>query len=240
MKMRQSILMSGLVVCCLNAHAIDATKGMIENCDWTPLQLSIAPPAQLFSSSTKVLGLRFNLLMGYNCKVTGLDVGTLFNLTDDLKGIQFSFCNQAAGFIGVQLGCFNTGGFVGPPYMSQPPTRHIDVPTHSRGIQVGVVNHIGRREPFFDPTETAVCLFSGLQLGLFNSGDGISGVQIGVRNEADDIKGIQIGIRNYAHNLHGVQIGLLNTAENGAWVCPHGLLGPEIDKIGLPIVNAVF
>jgi len=266
MKMKQTILMSGLSLCCLTVQAVDATRGLIDSCDWAPIQLSIAPPAQLFSSDTRVYGLRLNLLMGYNSEMSGIDIGSLFAQADWMSGIQVSFWNQAETFVGIQLGAFNSGGFVGPPFLSEKQkerftvgshssaikvgvkgsvfpkreTERLVVGSHSSGIQIGVVNSIGRREPFFDSSSAPLCSLSGLQLGGFNSAGELAGIQIGLRNEADNVRGVQIGLRNYARNLHGVQIGLLNTAENGFWINTRGCLGPDIDQLGVPIVNVAF
>jgi hypothetical protein len=132
---------------------------------WTPLQLGIAGDAlQLFPPSTRVYGLRLNLLYSRNISVTGFDLGiygwansadavqvNLANVVQDqMNGIEAGLYNSAGSFAGFQAGLFN--------YVKHDAT----------GIQVGLFN-------FSDS-------ISGFQIGLLNRTISMQGLQIGLIN----------------------------------------------------------
>jgi len=233
--------------------------------DWTPIQVSLCPPAQLFRAQTPVYGLRLNLLVGYNAEVAGLDMG-FANYADDVTAVQVGLMNGARRFAGIQLGLANfAGGCSAIGEVHFPPVSSVtdtDQSVRLRGVQIGLFNDSGNKGPMsLPPDESAPPSrvtswresehrimprglptdrrydYSGIQLGIANFADRIRGMQIGTLvNEADEVHGLQIAIfKNYARVLHGVQIGLLNRADNGV------LLRYFPGEIyGFPIINAAF
>ena len=226
--------------------------------DWTPLQVSLCPPAQLVRAQTPIYGLRLNLLVGYNAEVAGLDLG-IASFADDVTAVQVGLMNGARRFAGIQVGLANfAGGCSGIGEIHFPPVSSVtdtDLSVRLRGIQIGLFNDSGNKGPMSLPNEESIPPirvttrreseqrvvptqrrydYSGIQFGVANFADRIRGVQIGTLvNEADEVHGLQIAIfKNYARVLHGVQIGLINIAGNG-------LILPMIDQ-GLPIINAAF
>ncbi|HOU22474.1 MAG TPA: hypothetical protein PKX16_09670, partial [Kiritimatiellia bacterium] len=72
------------------AGALAAPAPAIET---TPLQIGIwGPSAQLFPASTRVMGLRLNLVMSANDEVMGFDLG-LVGRADRMSAIQVNLAN---------------------------------------------------------------------------------------------------------------------------------------------------
>ncbi len=252
--------MKRLLVTFMALTVLDAVSA-----DWTPIQLSLCPPAQLFRTETEVYGLRANILLGHNARVAGLDLGVV-NFADDLTAIQLGVMNGARGFDGIQIGLINfVGGLgaIGEVHLpSASAVEDVAPLIHLRGVQVGLFNDSGNKGPMSLPRDELAHSsrvtswrepeqsgmprgmpadkryeYSGIQLGIANFADRIRGVQIGTLvNEADEVHGLQIAIfKNYARVLHGVQIGLLNRADNGVLL---QFFPGEI--YGFPIINAAF
>ena len=241
-----------LIIVCLGLFSFTLqageliSRGLIENCDFTPFQFSLGPPVQLFASHTEVYGIRMSLL-GYNSKVWGLDLG-LMNFADNLIGLQTGFMNGARRFDGIQMGFVNFAG--GLSALGEIPFPQ-NTDTNQRasiglsGIQIGVMNDAGNMGPMSNsrkPSQSVETCFSGVQIGIGNFADEICGVQLGaLGNLANEIHGLQISVFcNYAHVLHGVQIGLINCADNGILFDkresnPGGTYG-----VGFPIINMAF
>lgn len=219
----KTALLSCIALCAV--HVIAA--------DWTPIQVSLFPPVQIFASDTEIIGFRLNVLIGYSAKVTGLDVGVEVNQVAEMSGVQIALMNQALCFDGIQVGLGNQIGSLGPPRLEA--HKQVVQPgalSRNSGIQIGLLNGVGRTSPFsFDETESC---FLGLQIGVLNAGDVIRGVQLGtLANFADEITGLQLsGLWNQARILHGVQIGLINRTGNGP-LC-------NTRWGGVPIINAAF
>ena len=200
---------------------------------WTPVQVSLFPPFQMLSSDSAVIGVRVNVLMGYNARVTGLDVGTVANQVGDMHGLQVAIGNQAMCLGGIQVGLANQIGCLGPPAVEahgqavQPIARAPDA-----GLQIGLMNSVGRMSPL-SPDDTPKSLFSGMQIGIVNFADDVEGIQVGaLANEANEVSGLQVSLLwNQARILRGVQIGLVNSTGNG-------LLRDSLG--GVPIINAAF
>jgi len=211
-------------------------KGATENiseANWTPVQISLFPPFQVFSSEEAVIGVRVNLLTGYNAHMTGLDVGIVANQVDDMRGLQVAIGNQALSCAGIQVGLANQIGYLGPPQ----PEAHVQTVQPAkqganRGLQIGLMNSVGATSPL-SPAETPRSSFSGMQIGVMNFADDVDGVQVGIlANKAGVISGLQLSLLwNQARVLHGVQIGLINSADNCPWA---DFLG------GVPVINAAF
>jgi hypothetical protein len=199
---------------------------------WTPFQASIYNPAQLFSESTEVRGLRVNLLYGENARMDGLDVGCV-NLAGEVDGIQVgvlvngtrgrvrglqvpSVVNHAGEVLGGQVAAYNfSRGVVGAQIAGGNQTEG-----GVTGLQAAVL---------FNEAES----LEGMQIGgLHNRSGAVSGAQlaagvnqakemVGVQisalgNEAEGFVGLQIGgLLNRAEGLRGLQIGLLNLNKGG-------------------------
>ena len=200
---------------------------------WTPVQVSLFPPFQMLSSDSDVIGVRVNVLMGYNARVTGLDVGTVANQVGNMCGLQVAIGNQAMYLGGIQVGLANQIGYLGPPAVEahgqavQPIAQAPDT-----GLQIGLLNSVGRMSPL-SPDDTPKSFFSGIQIGIVNFADDVAGVQVGaLANEANEVTGLQVSLLwNQARILRGVQIGLVNSTGNG-------LLRDSLG--GVPIINAAF
>jgi len=187
----------------------------------------------MLSSDSDVIGVRVNVLMGYNARVTGLDVGTVANQVGNMCGLQVAIGNQAMYLGGIQVGLANQIGYLGPPAVEahgqavQPIAQAPDT-----GLQIGLLNSVGRMSPL-SPDDTPKSFFSGIQIGIVNFADDVAGVQVGaLANEANEVTGLQVSLLwNQARILRGVQIGLVNSTGNG-------LLRDSLG--GVPIINAAF
>ncbi len=181
--------------------------------DWTPVQLALVNPVQVFPEKTDVRGLRINLLYGLNENVSGLDIGVANQVTNRFKGAQIGAYPFGGVNITKELSGLQLAGFFGGVNIADGKTVGIQV----SGMVAGI-NYAG------DVTGAQV---SGLLLGV-NVAKNVKGLQACViYNQAESMQGLQIGLVNYCIELKGIQIGLVNVIEKG--------------KIPfLPIVNAQF
>jgi hypothetical protein len=181
--------------------------------DWTPVQLSLFHPIQLYSEKTDVQGLRLNLVYGLNENVSGLDIGIVNQVVNKFKGAQvgafpFGGANFTKELSGLQL-----AGFFGGINIATGKTVGMQVSGTLAGI-----NYAG------DVTGAQI---SGLLVGV-NVAKNVKGLQACiVYNQAESMQGLQIGLVNYCMEMKGIQIGLVNIIEKGR--IPF-----------LPIVNAQF
>ncbi len=197
----------------------------------TPLQVGIADPLQLPSSSCNVYGLRWNLFYDASFGVYGLDLGLVGLCRDKMAGLAVQAVNWVDGaFCGLQFGgVFNVvngdssgaqfggvlnsdrGSFwgfqsaavnnVGSLFGVQLGCVNWDR-SLSQGLQVGAVNA--------DLNE-----FDGCSVGLINTADSFTGFQFGCINViATAGSGFQLGVVNAADVFTGVQIGALNLLGN--------------------------
>lgn len=193
--------------------------------EWTPFQLSLVKPVQLFPEETKVEGLRLNLIYGVNKEMTGLDLGIVNEVTGTTKGVQAAYIlggNISRDLDGAQIvwgfGGVNVTGGV------------------ANGLQIaGVSGGVNWAEEF-----------NGVQLsGIFggiNKAANLRGLQVALAaggiNKASDMSGMQIagifGGLNFADDVGGVQvagmIGGINAARNLTGVQLSGLFGINIAK----------
>lgn len=200
--------------------------------EWTPLQVSLIHPVQVFPKETKVQGLRINLLYGVNDEMAGIDLGLVnrtmgttqglqlgafpfggFNITEDLEGIQFAGFYGGANIAnkdvsGVQI----SGVWAGANFANG------DV----SGLQVaGIIGGINKAGNL-DGIQIA-----GILLGV-NLAKNTKGIQLAtLYNQAEEMKGLQIGIVNVCKQMRGVQIGVANIIK-------------ESKLPFFPIVNAGF
>jgi hypothetical protein len=193
--------------------------------EWTPFQLSLVKPVQLFSEETKVEGLRLNLIYGVNKEVTGLDLGVVNEVTGTTKGVQAAYIlggNISRDLDGAQI-VYGFGG--------------VNVTNgEANGLQIsGVGAGVNWAEEFNGVQLSGV-------LGGINKAANMTGLQITVAfggiNMAENVTGFQIagllGGINKAANVRGVQIaglaGGINWAKNVSGVQLSGVYGINIAK----------
>ncbi len=184
----------------------------IVNSSWSPFQLSIFSPLQIFSQETSIYGLRLNFLYGRNDRIYGLDFG-FFNHTSETKGISVGAFNKIEnGAAGLQIGLYN------------------DVMEDFYGLQIGVGQY--NRKFFYGFSMAAIAItgedVNGMQIGfLLNSGKNFLLPQFGLGlNFADSSPGQLAGIGNYSKKgVHGPQIsGGFNIAHGDVYGQLGGLL----------------
>jgi hypothetical protein len=201
---------------------------------WTPIQVSLWNPAQLFSENKDVYGLRLNLLYGKNQNLSGIDLGGynavegvqegaqlgLFNFSKDARGVNLGVLNYAFALKGIQMGGVNyseadvsgvqTGLILNSSDLLRGAQIHAgiigNVATDVSGGQVDLsVPLLGFN--YADSVE-------GIQVDAFGfnfvSGT-VWGIQIGPYNTAREVHGVQIGLFNFCEKMYGVQFGLLNS-----------------------------
>ena len=164
--------------------------------DWTPIQLSLAAPAQLVPQDWDVYGLRLGVIYSENRNVGGIDIG-MFNCTT----------KHGSGFgLGVLWNDVN-GEFKGIQVSGICNSVYGD----NLGVQIaGVVNKMGDDS-----------LFKGIQIGVVNLAADMDGVQLGLLNCGVKNQGLQIGVINVTETLAGIQIGLVNVNAAGPLLwCP--------------------
>jgi len=176
---------------------------------FTPIQISIWSPIQVFSRDWDVVGFRYGGFYSRNRHVYGLDIGFV-NRADSSSG-------------GIQLGLFNTvsvlkgrGGFVAENYAHFDYARSDKRPAYYTGMQLGSWNSA-------DEMRGLQCAggindaftINGLQLALMNFCYDGCGIQLGLgQNAFGDFVGAQIGAINMTYGeMHGLQFGILNFAD---------------------------
>ncbi|MFP4013069.1 MAG: LA_2272/LA_2273 family lipoprotein [Chitinispirillaceae bacterium] len=117
-----------------------------------PLQVAFISPLALVPPQDDVLGFRWNILLGVNKNLTGLDMGVVNIVSNNMMGLQYGTINFAETCNGLQIGMLNKsdysdaimqtglinigGGAIGLQ------VGLINVCEHIRGIQVGLINII--------------------------------------------------------------------------------------------------
>ncbi len=249
------------LVACATFCAIDVVAA-----DWTPAQVSLCPPVQLFSSKTPVYGLRLNLLVGYSIDVVGIDCGVFANYAEDATALQIGLMNGARRFAGMQVGLANFAGeFSAIGEVHFPPVSSVtdtDQSVRLRGVQIGLFNDSGNKGPMSLPrdelphrsrvTSWRESEHSGMPRGMpADKRYDYSGIQLGIANFADRIRGAQIGtLVNEADEVHGLQIAIFKNYARVLHGVQIGLLNRADNGVllryfpgeiyGLPIINAAF
>ena len=188
--------------------------------DWTPFQLALFNPVQLFPEKTNVYGLRINLIYGSNKELQGVDYG-VFNVVDKettgvqvgaapfggvnvsgtLKGIQFAGYFGGANLTDHDANGIQAAGIIGGANIANGTMTGLQV----SGIIAGV--NLARR---MDGVQLA-----GI-LGGVNIATNAHGVQIAsLYNHAETMRGAQIGLVNFSEKMYGIQIGLVNIIRDG-------------------------
>ena len=165
---------------------------------WTPFQLSVWHPVQVFDENNDVYGLRTSLFYGSNRDIYGIDFSLFSNAADDIYGLSITaFGNQ------LHHGIF--------PFIHWSLDQKRVPNIH--GIQIGgnLAGYIGLIMPF--PI--------GYYVALTTKAGNVDGVQISlVGNSARKVRGIQLaGIINYAESdLTGLQIAAIGSKAKGKGV----------------------
>ena len=187
--------------------------GFAYGAEYTPLQLSLVNPIQLFPEETSVHGLRINLIYGVNKEVNGLDFGPINRTTGTTKGLQigafpYGGVNITENLVGLQLG----GAWAGANFASGEVT----------GVQISGI---------FGGINTAGDLHGVQIAGVFigiNLAKDTKGLQLAtLYNQAEAMQGLQFGLVNVCKRMNGVQIGLVNVIQ-------------ESKLPFFPIINASF
>ncbi len=194
--LRSTLLLCLFLPLSAAAQQAKTTKSTVK---WTPLQIALLNPVQLFDETRNVYGLRTSLFYGKNRNIYGLDLSLFANHARNVYGI------SVLG-IGNELRCGFHPGF----YWHKPITTTGNV----WGIQVGGggFGFLGLiiLPPFgFYPI--------GFYAILSNRADDMTGIQVALTgNEARKLRGVQIaGFFDITEeNAIGLQIsGLANIAK---------------------------
>jgi hypothetical protein len=196
---------------------------------WTPLQVSIWEPVQLFPEKFDVYGMRLNLGYGSNQNLTGLDVGAVNVITDKQRGGQLGLINLSEYSLGVCAGGMNyttnlRGGQVGLLNTAQDSLAGLQVAgfmnlsDHVKGMQMVVL--FGNGAVQVDGAQVVPVGYNltdyvnGVQasgFGFNHANESVYGMQFAMfYNYAKNLNGLQLGLVNACESLSGVQIGLVN------------------------------
>ncbi len=198
---------------------------------WTPLQLSVWDPIQLFPERYNVYGIRMNLAYGSNQNLTGIDLGGVNVVSRNQGGIQAGLINLSESSAGLCAGVMNYttrlgGGQLGLLNTAQDSmtgiqaTGLMNLSDHVKGAQVhcgilgnGAVTVAGAQFVLlagYNLTEN----INGLQLAMFGfnyASGSVNGVQFAMLyNYAKNLNGLQLSLVNACETLSGVQVGLVN------------------------------
>jgi hypothetical protein len=210
------ILISLIVFPFLSIASEDIKPVDISN-GWTPLQIALWNPVQLFGEHRDVYGLRCNILYGKNRNISGLDfgminssfntngiqIGGIVNHTENMTGFQFSsILNTSQNLSGFQISMANIAQEVNGLQLAL--LGSTSTSGEMNGVQI--TSGLNSRQGYMRGLQLA-----GNPLLSCNSANDMAGVQIsGGINMAHKFDGLQIGlVINGTNNLNGVQIGLV-------------------------------
>ncbi len=203
---RPAIILFMLLSYSCPVHAENKTR-------WTPFQLSLVNPVQVFNARRDVYGLRLDLIYGRNGSVFGLDIGC-YNDSKNMAGFQAGILNETVSpgdenrrgmslVYGIQLAA--AGNFSGS----------IDCRARIAGFQIAFLFNSTTIDSFAGVQLAGVYnmasegAFRGMQFsGILNSSDSLfSGIQFACGgNHSGSIKGIQFAIiGNYGGQVRGIQ-----------------------------------
>jgi hypothetical protein len=215
---------------------------------WTPLQVSVWEPVQLFPERFNVYGIRMNLAYGNNQNLTGLDAGVVNVISDKHRGGQLGLINLSEDSLGVSAGGMNYttslyGGQFGLVNTAQKSLSGLqaaglmNLSDHIKGIQLHA-GILGNGAVDVDGAQV-VCLLG------YNLTDDVNGVQaaaFGFNYANETVNGVQVAmLYNYANKINGLQLGLINACEHltGVQIGLVNIVGIEKMSI-MPIMNFRF
>lgn len=196
--------------------------------EWTPVQLALWNPLQVFCESKDVNGLRLDVIYGKNQDMRGLDLG-IANNSRDVAGLELGVSNWTRGDVmGVQVGlAMNVGdSSLANVYGIQAAgVTNIAIDADVAGGQFAFgANNVSGGNVY----GVQVSCWNGLagdlygaQLGLFNNTGDMLGAQASLANvSSGDVAGAQLGLLFNANlgrfDVDGAQAGLINYAESAA------------------------
>ena len=162
---RSKTVVLSILIFCTAGLCSACTKPLSRG--WTPFQLALFNPLQVFVEEDGVRGARVSMAYGNNTDVVGLDVGAI-GLSKSMTGLQINAAYSGTDNLdGVQIGSLN------------------QVTNRVRGVQLGgVLSHAGE----LNGLQLA---------GLHSRAESVTGFQIsGMVNETEELRGVQIGIVN--------------------------------------------
>lgn len=206
-------------------------SGTVAANPWTPAQIAIYDPIQVFPETWDVYGARFNLIHGNNRRVIGLDMG-LSNEAYTSGGLQLAlFRNNAINLYGLQFSLILNNAETG--IGSQIALINYNRTDVYNFVSLGLFNFGGATTFQFGVLNTASVY--GIQLGLWNVGSrgdtgpsyrvhyydtgrtvtrsdfidaDVIGFQIALAmNQGGHLKGGQLALMNSAGSMTGIQIG---------------------------------
>ena len=188
---------------------------------WTPFQLALFHPVQIFPWQYSVKGFNWNFLYSKNSKIYGFDLSpTGATQSSIFGGMQFAAVGLSKEMNGFQLALFGDFSRVARGMqICAMDLSFSEVKSFSGFKIVGVGPYSEMRNlngavisPFISFTET----MSGFQLGLAHcEAKRANGVQLGSGyNLADEFNGLQLGLFNESKRMSGAQLGILNVCHD--------------------------
>ena len=152
---RLSGLIAFFLAFALYGHSVLAipADGIVNDLEWTPLQVSVFPNIQLFNSDAVVYGINLSALLTNQHRVSGISASPLC-INRSNAGVDAKVAGLCGENFALSLGC-------------------VSVVCANNGAMVGIAN-ISGLERSFDESGF------GLQVGLYNQAK--TGVQIGLLN----------------------------------------------------------
>lgn len=188
--------------------------------EWTPLQVSLVYPIQVFPKETKVQGLRLNLLYGVNDAMSGIDLGLVNRTTGTTQGLQLGAFPYGGINITERLDGLQFAGFFGGVNIAGQDVSGLQLAGMFAGVNFakGAMNGV-QIAGILGGINMAGNL-QGMQIAAFFIGANIArnttGIQLAtLYNQADEMKGLQVGLVNVCNRMTGVQIGLANIIKEG-------------------------
>ncbi len=184
---------------------------------WTPFQLALFHPAQIFSKKYSVEGFNWNFIYSRNVRVYGFDMSpTGATQSVAFAGLQIAAVGLSKEMDGFQIAIFGDfsrkarGLQICPIDVSCADT---ELFSGCRISGIGTVSNIDLMNgALISPVSSDTGTMNGVQFGAFYCGsESANGVQFGAGfNRAEELNGLQIGFFNYSGDLSGFQIGVLN------------------------------
>ncbi|ACL64330.1 peptidase C14 caspase catalytic subunit p20 [Anaeromyxobacter dehalogenans 2CP-1] len=195
------------------------------------VDLALFPPLSTNGDRAVENHLQLGLIASRATRLTGVGIGTVLWVDEDVRGVQLGMGNAARGeVVGLQLG--SMGNLAGALRGGQYGALANVVRGDGRGVQVGgvvgwtggaftglqanaVVSYAAEVHGLQTAVTSVVGALSGAQLGVVNVGGAIHGAQVGVVNVARSVRGAQVGVVNVADTVEGASVGLVPLVRDG-------------------------
>lgn len=188
---------------------------------WTPLQLAVWEPIQLFPEKFDVYGIRMNLVYGSNQNLTGLDIGGVNVVAEKQTGGQLGLINISENSLGGCAGLMNyTSNLCGMQF-GLLNTAQNSLSGLQAGFFLNLTDFVRGFQLHWGILGNGAVRVDGAQLVSlvgYNLTDELNGVQmamLGFNFTAENAYGVQFAmLYNYARNMKGVQFALVNACES--------------------------